>query len=372
MSVSASSAMNNSSGLVGAFLESGWLLLLGDSITRHVFTELFASLCKNKISYDKRTYHNARTFCVRSKGSCDSFTAAQRTSNGDSANTSHSDAFHDRCPRQVLRPPTVASSSKRPMLCATFDWAPLWDQVAARLDMLKTECGDAPSALITNPGLHELLEPPSRPVGSSLSVRHRVRRDYGVKRHLAEITASLTRPGALTTLVIQSATAVENDHIPARKAHERRTLTNDHIRRYNSEVDNAVRESTPLAATLGVCLTRSDGFSLTTQAGAMNGTEDGVHWRAPFDRLMLNADLEHLKCRLEWHRSHTAPPHRGGDAHEERHIEEARETSLAAARRRGRRGVSRLRAKRNAGWEAAALEPLEAGETRNKEETQSL
>ena len=63
--------MNNSSGLVGAFRESGWLLLLGDSITRHVFTELFASLCKNKISYDKRTYHNARTFCVRSKGSCD-------------------------------------------------------------------------------------------------------------------------------------------------------------------------------------------------------------------------------------------------------------------------------------------------------------
>ncbi len=319
-----------------------WLLLLGDSLLRHVFLEMRAVLCGGGSEDHSRpdsTYHNSRTFCLPHSAhdlGREAFDGASPTSRAppactysvSSTRTVHADenasqAWGPRCPAHVL------SHGDAHHFCVSFDWAPRWREVLAGLDLVAASCGEGPRALIVNPGLHELAEDPGsvfRQLASSElhglettprlvdGVRRvptdseRVRREVEIS--LQEISASLSRARALApprvggralaTLVVQSTTVVQHEAIPRRKKDERRFLTNPAIRAYNAAVGAAIRDASRSVAPLGVCVTATDGFALSTRVGALhNGTIDGIHWRQPFDTMMATADLAHLECQLK-------------------------------------------------------------------------
>ena len=335
-------------GLVEGWLEQGWVLLLGDSLTRHVFLELYTTLCSNGNTEQAQStthadYHNARTFCMYERhGACEYVVSPRRTQQGAANATAE---FQPRCPQQMVN--YAFGRTKPPQLCVTFDWAPLWEDVLAELKLVKSACGEAPSSLVTNPGLHELLDAHLH-VASARDMM-RVRRDVGwrLKSIISELARG--RGGTLTTLVVQSATSVESSQFPTRKIHERGLLNNRRIELYNAAVDLVTRRQTAYAASLGVCLTRTDGFALTTRnRDVLNGTIDGIHWRPPFDRLMLDADLEHLDCRLDWHKK------------AERHSLKHEATRASRPRRGANSGRAWRNARRSGG--RAAQQPLEASQ----------
>ena len=70
--------------------------------------------------------------------------------------------------------------------------------------------------------------------------------------------------------------------------------------------------------------------------------------RPPFDRLMLDADLEHLDCRLDWHKK------------AERHSLKHEATRASRPRRGANSGRAWRNARRSGG--RAAQQPLEASQ----------
>lgn len=286
-----------------------WMLLLGDSLMRGVFLELLESLCgvtvlKSHGEYNtinQTIYHHSRTFCVspnitghtgtyRSPEGCSYTIAPHRTERSSYHFPNATAAWASRCPQRVKM-----SDAK---LCVSFDWAPWWSDVCGVVSLATSACNESkPDALITNPGTHEVIDEYAH---LSQQTARRARRD--VSRYLLEIATLLRATGAgqdrqrkrrAMSLVVQSVTAVQPTAVPERKRKELRELTNSHIQLYNGAVRDAMDDATSEAAHHGVCLSLADGYALTSQDAThrLNGTRDGVHWRAPFPRIMATADV---------------------------------------------------------------------------------
>ena len=262
-----------------------WILLLGDSLLRHMFFELATRLCSRDHirtltnatkGSSLANYHNSRVFCVDRQGCSQLWVGAT---------TSESPYDVRNSPLTKCSESEPAPLHANPPLCVAYGWAKYWSDGFAQLSSGRRSCAWPPRAVVTNIGLHELMD-----------------HAESAKRHAhesLECWLNTLEEAGVRSAVLQSVASI-NERLTA--AHpQRRRLRNTGIVAYNAAAAQTA-ERTPSKR---VCLRAgvSDAFNLSSDLSAkgLSRTSDGIHWGQPFDAQLTTTNMQ-LACQPVWKR----------------------------------------------------------------------
>jgi hypothetical protein len=265
---------------------SRWLLLLGDSLLRHVFMEFARTACDADSlpphftdKANKANYHNARALCVL--GQSHQCVAALSKS-------------HFLDPTELLIPNEAEKSCSPPgaSLCIAFITSTHWQSTL--MDLKSTyashPCTRSPRAVVVNPGTHQIMESGSGVRAGQVA--------------LAMFPLLLDMAGNDTTVVFQLTTPVNTSMF---KTHT--GLNNEAVRNYNnitSRMVGRVRSGSPLAnREPNPCVAVSDVHHFTAQLvrRGLTYTSDGIHWQGLWNGVATNETMPFACTPCSHHRS---------------------------------------------------------------------
>ena len=274
--------------LVPPCVHSGrtWILLLGDSLLRHMFFELATRLCsrdhiRTLTNATKGSplanYHNGRVFCVDRQQGCSQLWVGATTSE------SPYDVRNGPLTKCSAMSPTPLHAT--PPLCVAYGWAKYWSDGFAQLSSGRRSCAWPPRAVVTNIGLHELMD-------------HAESAKIHAHESLQCWLNTLEEAG-VRAAVLQSVASI-NERLTA--AHpQRRRLRNAGIVAYNAAAAQTVERTSSKHACLRAGV--SDAFNLSSYLSAkgLSRTSDGIHWGQPFDAQLTRTNMQ-LACQPVWKR----------------------------------------------------------------------
>ena len=253
-----------------------WLVLLGDSLLRHMLIELATRLCTPEsvralLNVTKlgtlANYHNSRSFCVTARGGCHSVRVAA------TRNESLFSSTNRGC--------GPASASAAPSLCVVFEWSKLWKQTLRKVEQAasaESSCVWPPRALLTNVGLHEILVH-----GRRNAVAHMAEALPRAMRRLQR-----WRPGP--KVVLQLVAPVDEDIVASHA--QRKRLRNADIAGYNGALVRVLRQHQRTAGAPRVGWSDAFNLSRTLAARGLARSKDGIHWEQPFDAHLTPANMK--------------------------------------------------------------------------------
>ena len=264
-----------------------WILLLGDSLLRHMFFELATHLCSRD---DIRTltnatktgylanYHNGRVFCVSRQGCSQLWVGATMSESPYAVRNGPLTT----CSESVSSPTLLHAA---PALCVAYGWAKYWSDGFAQLSRGRRSCAWPPRAVVTNIGLHELMD-----------------HAESAKRHAHESLQcwlSTLEEAGVRSAVVQSVASI-NERLTATHP-QRRRLRNTGIVAYNAAAAQTVERTSRKRECLRAGV--SDAFNLSSYLSTkgLSRTSDGIHWGQPFDAQLTTTNMQ-LACQPLWKR----------------------------------------------------------------------